>query len=54
MMTQKQRILRSLQTGKEFTAKELGAYFGAGSPTKVISELRREWSCDLLEQEDRH
>lgn len=42
MMTQKQRILRSLRTGKEFTAKEIGAYFGAKSPTKVISELRRE------------
>ena len=42
MMTQKQRILKSLRSGKEFTAKELGAYFGAGSPTKIISELRRE------------
>jgi predicted transcriptional regulator len=42
MMTQKTRILRSLKAGKEFTAKEIGAYFGAASPTKVISELRRE------------
>lgn len=41
-MTQKQRILRSLKAGKEFTAKELSAYFNAGSPTKIISELRRE------------
>jgi predicted transcriptional regulator len=42
MMTQKQRILKSLRAGNEFTAKEIGAYFNVGSPTKIISELRRE------------
>ena len=42
MKSQKTRVLRSLQSGKEFTAKEIGAYFGAGSPTKIISELRRD------------
>jgi Helix-turn-helix domain len=42
MKTQKTRILSSLKSGKEFTAKELGAYFNVKSPTKVISRLRRD------------
>lgn len=42
MMNQKQRILKSLRAGNEFTSKEIGAYFNVASPTKVISELRRE------------
>lgn len=41
-MTQKKRILSSLQTGNEFTAKQIGAMFQVGSPTKLISELRRD------------
>jgi predicted ArsR family transcriptional regulator len=41
-MTQKKRILSSLQSGNEFTAKQISAMFQVGSPTKVISELRRD------------
>ncbi len=42
MKNQKSRILSSLKSGKEFTAKEIGAYFNIKSPTKVISLLRQE------------
>lgn len=41
-MNQKTRILSSLKSGKEFTAKEIGAYFNVKSPTKIISLLRRD------------
>jgi hypothetical protein len=41
-MTQKQRLLTSLQAGREFTAKEIKSMFKIGSPTKVVSELRRD------------
>lgn len=41
-MNQKTRILSSLKAGKEFTAKEIGAYFNVKSPTKVISRLRQD------------
>lgn len=41
-MNQKTRILSSLQAGKEFTTKEIGAYFNVKSPSKMISLLRHE------------
>jgi hypothetical protein len=41
-MNQKQKVLSSLKAGNELTAKQLGGQFKIGSPTKVISELRRD------------
>jgi predicted transcriptional regulator len=41
-MTQMQKVLSVLKDGREVTAKQLEGQFGIGSPTKVISNLRRE------------
>ena len=41
-MTQKTRILTSLEAGKELTAKQISSLYKVASPTKVISNLRRE------------
>lgn len=41
-MNQKTRLLSSLKSGKEFTAKEIGAYFNVKSPSKIVSLLRQE------------
>ena len=41
-MNQKQRLMSSFRTGKEFTAKQIGHMFNVGSPTKLISELRED------------
>lgn len=41
-MTQKNRILTSLASGKELSAKQLTSMFKIASPTKVISNLRAE------------
>lgn len=41
-MNQKQKVLNVLTEGRELTAKQLSSQFGIGSPTKVISELRRD------------
>lgn len=41
-MSQKNRILASLKTGKEFTTKQFESNFGIASPSKVISRLRRD------------
>jgi Helix-turn-helix domain len=41
-MTQKQSLISSLKEGREFTAKQIASQFKIGSPTKVVSELRRD------------
>ena len=41
-MNQKQKILNVLKEGRELTAKQIAAQFHIGSPTKVVSELRRD------------
>lgn len=41
-MTQKDKVVTALKTGREMTAKQIGAQFKIASPTKIISELRRE------------
>lgn len=41
-MTQKQKVLNVLKQGREITAKQIGSQFHVGSPTKLISELRRD------------
>ena len=41
-MSQKQKVLSVLKEGREITAKQMEGQFGIGSPTKVISVLRRE------------
>jgi hypothetical protein len=41
-MSQKTRILSSLQQGKEYTAKQMRTYLGVASPTKVVSRLRHD------------
>lgn len=38
--TQAQRVLASLQTGRELTAKQIASSFKIASPSKVISKLR--------------
>ena len=38
--TQAQRVLESLQAGRELTAKQIAASFKIASPSKVISTLR--------------
>ena len=42
MINQKEKVLNVLSEGREVTAKQLSSQFGIGSPTKVISELRRD------------
>lgn len=42
MINQKQKVLNVLSEGREVTAKQLSSQFGIGSPSKVISELRRD------------
>jgi transcription initiation factor IIE alpha subunit len=42
MINQKEKVLSVLSEGREVTAKQLSSQFGIGSPTKVISELRRD------------
>jgi len=39
-LTQAQRVLASLQSGRELTAKQIAASFKVASPSKVISRLR--------------
>jgi len=41
-MNQKSKVLAILKEGREVTAKQLSGQYGVGSPTKVISMLRRE------------
>lgn len=41
-MNQKQKVLNVLKEGREITAKQIASQFGVGSPTKVVSELRRD------------
>lgn len=41
-MSQKSKILNVLKEGRELTAKQISSQFQVGSPTKVISELRRD------------
>lgn len=41
-MNQKQKVLTVLQEGREITAKQIASQFRVGSPTKVVSELRRD------------
>ncbi len=41
-MNQKQKILSVLKEGRELTAKQIASQFLVGSPTKVVSELRRD------------
>lgn len=41
-MNQKQKILNVLKEGRELTAKQIASQFHVGSPTKVVSELRRD------------
>lgn len=47
-MNQKQKVLNVLKEGREITAKQIASQFGVGSPTKVISELRREGNAIYL------
>jgi hypothetical protein len=39
-LTQTQRVLASLQAGRELTAKQIAASFKIASPTSVIAKLR--------------
>lgn len=41
-MSQKKKVLNVLKQGREITAKQIASQFHVGSPTKVISELRRD------------
>lgn len=41
-MNQKSKVLNVLKEGREITAKQIASQFNVGSPTKVISELRRD------------
>jgi hypothetical protein len=41
-MTQKDKVVTALKTGREMTAKQIGVQFKIASPTKIISELRRD------------
>lgn len=41
-MNQKQKVLNVLKEGREITAKQIASQFKIGSPTKVVSELRRD------------
>lgn len=41
-MSQKQKVLNVLQSGREVTAKQIAAEFNIASPRKVISNLRQE------------
>jgi len=41
-MTQVEKLIHAFQSGKEFTAKQISSHFNIGSPTKVVSLIRRE------------
>lgn len=41
-MNQKQKVLSVLKEGREITAKQIASQFQVGSPSKVVSELRRD------------
>ena len=41
-MSQKDKLLSVFQEGRELTAKQIASQFQVGSPSKVISELRRD------------
>jgi len=41
-MTQVEKLIHAFESGKEFTAKQISSLFSIGSPTKVVSLLRRE------------
>ena len=41
-MNQKEKVLSVLSEGRELTAKQIASQFGVGSPSKVISELRKD------------
>lgn len=41
-MTQKERVLASLQKGNSMTAKQIAARFKIASPSKVISRIRQD------------
>lgn len=41
-MTQVEKLIHAFQSGKEFTAKQIASQFNVGSPTKVVSLIRRE------------
>jgi predicted transcriptional regulator len=41
-MNQKEKVISVLRQGREVTAKQFESQFQIGSPTKVVSELRRD------------
>ncbi len=41
-MTQQQKLRRAFLKGAELTSKQIRAWYGIASPTKVISEIRME------------
>lgn len=41
-MTQVEKLIHAFQSGKEYTAKQIASQFNVGSPTKVVSLIRRE------------
>lgn len=48
IMNQKEKVLNVLKLGREMTAKQIASQFSIGSPTKVISELRRDGNAIYL------
>lgn len=44
-MSKKAMLLKNLQAGKEFTAKQIAASFGLKNPHETIRQLRSEGYC---------
>ena len=51
-MSQKQKVLNVLQTGRQMTAKQIASEFNVGSPRKVISLLRQEGHAIYLNKHE--
>lgn len=41
-MTQVEKLINAFESGKEFTSKQIASLFDIGSPSKVVSLIRRE------------
>jgi hypothetical protein len=44
-MTKQETLLKNLKAGKEFTAKQIKAFFGLANPAAAIRTLREQGYC---------
>lgn len=49
-MTKTARVLNAFKNGEELTAKQIGARFGAKSPSRIVEYLREQGYCIYLNE----